>query len=127
MSDCCMVLFRGPHDLTAAAAALTAEGLRVERDDDALTVTYDDSSPSFRVVLSRAAHVAEEAAEIGEGTPHAATLATCDARFEIAIDDLDEALDEINTLIQVQAALQGLTGGIMYTAWNGNLQAPEPA
>jgi len=122
-----MVLFRGPHDIAAAAAALTAEGLRVERAGDELTVSYDDSSPSFRVVLSRAAHIPEEAAEIGEGTRHAASLATCDARFEIEIDDLDEALDEINTLIQVQAALQSLTGGIMYTAWNGNLQAPDQA
>ena len=48
-----------------------------------------------------------------------------DAQFEITFGDLDEVLDEINTLIEVQATLQGATHGYQYNAWNRQWSAPD--
>ena len=56
--------------------------------------------------------------------PDEAAMRTLDARFEIAIDDLDEALDEINTLIDVQSALQEVSNGYLFLPWNGHLSEP---
>ena len=81
-------------------------------------------SPQFRIRLSTAPHVAIEAAEIGENTPHADEMRKCSARFEIEIDDLDAALDEINTLIEVQGALQDASQGYLFIPWNGELTEP---
>jgi hypothetical protein len=36
----------------------------------------------------------------------------------LAFDDLDSVLDEINTLIESQHVVGGVTGGYMYLAWN---------
>jgi hypothetical protein len=52
-------------------------------------------------------------------------IANCDARFEVWIEDLDAALDEINSLIDVQDALQSLTRGCTYFTWNGKLTCQE--
>jgi len=41
-------------------------------------------SPEFRVSLVRERIGSAEAVEIGAGTPHAAALGKCDARFEIS-------------------------------------------
>jgi hypothetical protein len=68
--------------------------------------------------------VCVEAAKIGHGTPHEDALRECDARFEIVIEDLDEALDEINTLMEVQGALQDVSQGFLFLPWNGELSEP---
>ena len=61
--------------------------------------------------------------------PHEAALRECDARFEIGMDDLDKVLDEINTLMEVETALQDASHGYLFLPWNGNLAGPsqEPA
>jgi hypothetical protein len=124
MADGCWVFFRpGACDLDAAAKSLTGYGLTVTRLGDELT-TGRPGSPQFRIGLSAEPHVAAEAAEIGEGTPHAAAMRECGARFEVGIDDLDEALDEINTLMEVQGALQYASQGFLFLPWNGNLSEP---
>jgi hypothetical protein len=81
-------------------------------------------SPHFHILLSTEPHVAIEAAEIGKGSPHSAAMRKCGARFEIVIDDLDVALDEFNTLMEVQAALQDASQGFLFLPWNGNLSEP---
>jgi hypothetical protein len=124
MAECCMVFFRpGACDLDAAADTLAGYGLTVTRQAGELTVGRS-GSPQFRVRLVAEPHVAVEAAEIGEGTPHAAVMRACGARFEIAIDDLDAALDEMNTLLEVQGALQDASRGYLFLPWNGNLSEP---
>lgn len=116
-----MVFFRpGACDLDAAAEALAGYGLDVTRRGDELTAGRP-GSPQFRIVLSAEPHVAIEAAEISEGTPHAAAMRECSARFEIGIEDLDAALDEINTLMEVQGALQDASQGYLFLPWNGEL------
>ena len=120
-----MIFFRsGRFDLDAAAAALANNGLSVRRHDDELVVGFRDS-PQLRVAYVREPYVRDEAEEFSEGTPHAAAMALCDARFEVLIDDLDAVLDEMNTLIDVQSTLQDATGGFLFNTWNGDLTGPE--
>jgi hypothetical protein len=110
-------------DLDAAIQSLTRYGLTVTRQGDYLT-TGRPGSPQFRVRLVAGMNVRIEAAEISHGTPHAEAMRACSARFEIGIDDLDAALDEINTLMEVQGALQDTSQGFLYLDWNGNLSGP---
>src|SRR4051812_18000200 len=106
MGDGCMVFFRsGACDLDAAARSLSGYGLTVSRQGEQLTARRRDGL-EIRIRLVATDTVRAEAAEIGEGTEHAAAMRECDARFEIDFDSLDEALDEINTLMEVQGALQ---------------------
>jgi len=126
--DVSMVFFAASStcpDLDEAERLLTEQGLDVASDGDALVVQWEEDGPALRIRLSAAPHVNAEAIEIAEGTAHAAAMRACDARFEIDIDDLDETLDEINTLIEVQATLQGATGGYLFNSWNGELSAPD--
>jgi hypothetical protein len=124
MSESCLVFFRsGASDLDAAARSLDRYGLNVTRHGSQLLVGRP-GSPRFRIRLAAGESVRVEASEIGEGTPHADALRECDARIEIGIDDLDAALDEINTLMAVQGALQDVSQGFLFLPWNGNLSQP---
>ena len=124
MGTSCSVFFRhGECDLAAAAHTLAEYGMTVNHLGDHLTTGYP-GSPQFRVWLEVGEDVRAEAAEIGEGSPHEAAMRECDARFEIGIDDLDEALDEFNTLMEVESALQDASQGYLFLPWNGNLAEP---
>ena len=119
-----MVFFRpGVCDLAAASGSLQGYGLNVTRQGDQLTAGRP-GSPQFRIRLVVGEHVRTEATEIGEDTAHAAAMGECAARFEVVIDDLGAALDEINTLIEVQVALQDASQGFLFLPWNGNLSEP---
>ncbi|MCU0493325.1 MAG: hypothetical protein MUD01_17200 [Chloroflexaceae bacterium] len=120
-----MILFSTPTiSLDDAARVLAADGLTVTREANKLKVHWRGGL-MLTVALARAEWVVSESVEIGEGTAYLADLTHCDARFEILISNLDVALDEMNTLIQVQTALQNLTHGFLFNSWNGALQPPE--
>lgn len=124
-----MIFFRSSVcdlGIDEAQRLLSARGLQVARDGSVMSVR-GGSDPELSVVLSAESHVAEEATEIGEGTPFAAELSHCNARFEIGIADLDAALNEMNTLIEVQWTLQDATHGYLFNSWNGELSGPEDA
>lgn len=124
--DVCMIFFKSngtSPDLHDAGRLLAEQGLDVTTDADTLTVRSEDG-PALQIKLSTAPHVAAEAAEIAEGTEHLSGMSLCNARFEIGMEDLDEVLDEINTLIEVQATLQDSTSGYLFNSWNGELSAP---
>ena len=109
----------GGFDLDWARDALTAQGLSVDAQPGALAVRWDEDGPILRVTYAQGEQVAREALQrAGEGAPAEALLRACTARFEIAIDDLDEVLDEMNTLIEVQSTLQDSTGGHLFNTWN---------
>ena len=78
----------------------------------------------FQIVLQTGPNVAIAAKEIGRSTPHEAGMRLCDAQFKVLIEDLDEALNEINTLMEVQGALQDASKGYLFLPWNGSLSAP---
>lgn len=124
MGESCHVYCRsGTCDLDGAARLLSECGQAVTLQADRLTTGWP-GGPQFRVWFETGEHVKEDAAGIGKGTEHEAAMRDCDARFEIGIDDLDEALDEINTLIEVQCTLQEATRGFLYPTWNNNLSGP---
>jgi hypothetical protein len=124
MGESCHVYCRsGTCDLGGAARLLAECGQTVAHHGDHLTTGWP-GGPQFRVWFEAGEHVKEDASEIGRGTDYEAAMRDCDARFEIGIDDLDEALDEINTLIEVQSVLQEATQGFLYPTWNSNLSGP---
>ncbi len=124
MESTCMVFFESANfTLEGAIQSLTGCGLEVSRDGELIRVGRTDG-PWFEVGLARGDVVRAEASEIGAGTPHAGAMSRCDARFEIHIADLGEALDEINTLMEVQGALQDASKGFLFLPWNGALTEP---
>jgi hypothetical protein len=121
MSDVCMIFFKsGDCDLGGATKQLRNYGLDVEEYGNHLIAYYKDS-PKYRIGLVSGDYVKEEAIEIAEDTKTELQLKNCNARFEITIKDLELALDEINTLMEVQVALMEASNGFLFTPWNGNL------
>jgi hypothetical protein len=114
----------GTCDMNAAVRALADYGLTVQPQEGFVTVSRP-GSPEFDVGISAEPWVREEAAEIGEATLHAVAMRDCDARFEVTFVSLDAALDEINTMMEVQVALQKVCRGFLFLPWNGNLAGPE--
>jgi hypothetical protein len=124
-----LIFFRsGRGNLDTAAAALANCGMsvrRIEREfGDELSVGFRDG-PQLRVAFVEEPYVREEAEELSAESPHACEMSHCEVRYEILIDDLDGVLDEINTLIDVQATLQDATDGYLFNTWNGALHGPE--
>ena len=130
MADHASLIFfpSGRGNLDTAAAVLADRGMTVHRVagefGDVFTVGYP-RGPRLRIAFVQESYVRQEAAEISEGTSHAAKMSQCNVRYEILIDDLDGVLDEINTLIEVQISLQNATDGFMFNTWNGNLSGHE--
>jgi hypothetical protein len=120
-----MVYFAGATTLRDAARSLSAHKLHVVESADSLEVRWKpDVGPVFWVGLNAEPWVVVEAAEQAEAK-RVPGMATLDRRFEVPMDDLDAALDEYNTLFEIQAVLQDLTGGYIVTSWNGNVIPPE--
>jgi hypothetical protein len=125
-SSSCLVFFAGPTTLADAARALS-RSMHVVEDGEVLLVRWRDATePELTVGLSAHAHVAVEAAELAQ-RKNIDAFNRFDRRFEVAIDDLESTLDEMNTLAEVQMTLQDLTNGYLVCSWNGSVQAPfEP-
>lgn len=121
MSEVCMIFFeKGACDFDSALQTLRNHGLELDEDGSHVFAYYKDS-PKYRISLVSDGYVNEEAIEIAEETKTELPLRNCNARFEIEIDDLEAALDEINTLMEVQFALMEVSNGYLFTPWNGNL------
>jgi hypothetical protein len=122
----CLILFhKVGFGINQALEALAGKGvLSVARMAEILAVRWGQG-PVLFVRHAAGKLVAEELALIGKDSPHAAALSRCNALFEVSFLDLEEVLDEINTLIEVQCTLQEATQGLLYTGWNGQLSIPE--
>lgn len=119
--NACFIFFiDGRYGLDAAAQALVRRGFSVRQKSSELVVCFP-GKPIFRVSLATDDYVKQEAAELSIATPYSENMSKSDARFEILIDDLDAALEEMNSLIEIEAALQELTHGIVYCTWNGEI------
>lgn len=102
------------HDLSSTPlnSLAPAEAFTVAADGFGFVVRLDES-PS---AASEAKNVAAAAAMAG--------LATCDARFAVEVVGLPAALDEINTMMELQGALQDCCGGYLVLGWNGGIVEP---
>jgi hypothetical protein len=119
----CLVFFSGPTTLADAARALS-RSMHVVEDGEVLLVRWPATTgPELTVGFSAHAHVAVEAAELAQRN-NIDAFNRFDRRFEVAIDDLETTLDEMNTLAEVQMTLQDLTNGYLVCSWNDSVQAP---
>lgn len=124
MNSTSLVFFcDGSSTLQRAEQELRRYKFDVRSDGDSLVIA-GPGSQDFRIRLARQAHVLKEAQEIGRGTEYEQVLSRCDARFEIDIPDLNEALAEINTLMEVQGALQDASAGYLFLPWNCKIMEP---
>ncbi len=105
--------------LLRAGKHLEDAGLHVVDRGDLLEVSDGQNGPRFAVELHRPADFRARAD--CPAIPHEA--AAC---LRIGIADIDDALDEINTLIEVQAALQSLAPDAwLFNEWNRTLVDPS--
>ena len=122
------VYFTGPATLAEAARRLSAAGMQVTEQDGGCAVRWPHGDgPTLDIGLNSQPWVIVEAQELAERKDLPA-IARLDQRFEVPFadfDDLEEALDDYNTLFEVQATLQDLTGGYVWMSWNGNVITPE--
>jgi hypothetical protein len=82
--------------------------------------------PTLYLSVTRSEHVETFARRLmGRGRKYRPLIAGCDTQIEITFDNLDEVLDEINTLIDVQFTLQEATGGLTYLSWNQSFSGPD--
>jgi hypothetical protein len=113
---------RGVADLDDAAAALPDHDLSAQRHGSELLVAVGDLR--FRVTLEDSSAVAAEAAAAGRGTEFEAELARCTARFAVEVNDLEAALEEITTMMELQGALQDSCTGFVFLPWNNGIIEP---
>ncbi len=125
-----LILFKsGGATLDNAAEALQQRSFNVEKrtleTGGNVLSARSGSGPVFHVCFNDASHVVDESREIGSGSDFTEQLGRCNVRFEVIIEDLDLAIDEMSSLIELQLTLQSLTGGFIYNCWNGELSEPE--
>ncbi|AJT40949.1 hypothetical protein [Psychromicrobium lacuslunae] len=96
----------GPVGVSTESFTVNAEGLR------------------FRVSLEESAEVATAAQQAAGDQQRWQTLANCAARFSVEVSDLPAALDEINTMMELQGALQDCSDGYLVLPWNGGILGP---
>ncbi len=125
----CLFFFRDPRaEFTTARLkdCLLAEGLTVSGDDEPLRVRGNEAGPELFVSIHRGS-VAETIARgvVGKRRKHRTLIPGCDAYVQITFHDLEEVLDEINTLNQVQWAVQAATRGLGYNSWNQAMWGPD--
>lgn len=118
-----LVFFHGEVTLDDVERALRGTYLTVERDGDELAV-HGKRGPTLYLHVSDEEHVQAEAEEFAEihGIPE---IARCTRRVEVYFDDLEEVVDEMNTLAETEMTLTEATHGWLVRTWNGLLTLPD--
>ncbi len=113
-----MVFFESNKaNLDSALKSLQSYGLTVERNGDEL-ICFRNASPKLSVSIVTGDYVQEESEAISMGSPYEKEMKKCNARFEVEFNNLGEVLAEINTMMDVQGALQDVSKGYLFTPWN---------
>src|SRR5262245_61721647 len=112
-ADQSTVFFHKPgFGLDQAEQALRETTMTIARKGDSLSVVWEDG-PELTVRYRRGEEVRREAIRVSGDSILAGMMREFDSAFEISFDDLDEVLDEINTLIETQTTLQSATDGVV--------------
>lgn len=106
--------------LEIAEQKLRDAGLKVEKINNELKASWDNG-PELIVSYSSGEKVQQDSERLGNGSEYENELKSCQSRFEISFDDIDDVLDEMNTLIEVQGTLQDISDGISFNSWNQQL------
>lgn len=123
----CVFFHKPGFALSQAEAALRQKGLlTVSRKGELLTVTWKDS-PALKIHYVQGEGVRKDAARVSRGTTLEAMMRDVDAAFVITFENLDDVLDDANTLIEVQLELREATDGVISRTWNDELSGPEDA
>lgn len=123
MTETCFVFFQSNDcDIDGAVKILENYKFKVERSKESISASRNGLT--FTVILDKELHVKVEATEIGTGSEYFEKMSKCDARFEIQIENFEEALDEINTLMEIQGAIQDASKGYLFLQWNEELSEP---
>ena len=124
MSETCMIFFNSEQcDFNKALESLKSYGLNTLTNGKSIVANHN-SSPKFEINMVNENHVLDDAIKISKGTEFESKMSKCNVRFEIKISNLNEALNEINTLMEVQGALQDASKGYLFTPWNNNISEP---
>ncbi|MCZ2404069.1 hypothetical protein IV498_12980 [Paenarthrobacter sp. Z7-10] len=121
-TDFYVYFVRGAADLETAAEAFPRHDLAAERTPSALVLTVGELR--FEISLDESEAVPAAAAEAGKNTEFEAGMAACTAGFKVRVSDLERALDEINTIMELQGALQDCCGGFVFLPWNHGIIEP---
>lgn len=110
-------------NLERAAAVLREANFDVEQTPKGFSARWHDG-PVLDMRTGKIGEVRSAIVRITSATLPAA-VAAFDACISVSVADLDDALDEINTLIESQLQLQSACGGAVFLEWNGNLELAE--
>jgi len=123
----CLLFFRDPEAAFTPKRmrqVLADKGMAPEGEAEPFALRWEDG-PTLYVSIVRGEVAPILASRLmGRGRKHRNLAESCDAYVEIKFESLDEVLDEINTLIIVQSALQQATGGLLYQSWNQSFSGP---
>ena len=117
----CLLFFSDPgasFTATRMKRVLLDEGVTVNGETEPFALQWG-GGPTLYASIVRG-DVASTLAQrlMGRGRKYKAQAESSDVYIEIKFENLEQVLDEINTLIVVQTTLQQATGGLIYRAWN---------
>ena len=119
------VMFPSPGiDLAEAGRLLEGRSFSVEKsDNNELRCKYDDIV--FLLSRHEGPEIQRESAMIGDLLNNPTEIEQCDCRFQIGFYDREKVLDEINSLIEIQASLQDAMNAYLFNVWNECVQPPD--
>lgn len=124
----CLIFFRDPEAAFTPARmkhALRKAGLTVSGRKEPFAVRWVNG-PTLYVSMLRGGFIETVIRGlVGQRRKHRTLIPGCDTQIQIAFHDLEEVLDEINTLNEVQWALGGATRGLIYRSWNQVFSGPD--
>jgi hypothetical protein len=123
----CLLFFRDPRATFTPAKLKQLLGKQLtETGGDPPFAYRFGEGPTLYVSIQRGDFVEVIGRRLmGRGRKYRSLIAGCDTQIEITFHDLEEVLDEINTLIDIQATLQDATRGLLYRSWNHTFSGPE--
>jgi len=123
----CIFFHKPGFALGEAEAALRRKGLlRVSRKEEFLTVTWK-GSPPLQIHYVQGEGVRKDATRVSRGTVLEGRMRDFDAAFVITFENLDDVLEDADTLIEVQLELREATDAVISRTWNDQLSGPEDA
>jgi hypothetical protein len=126
----CLFFFRDPakaFTMERLRECLRAEWLTVTGDTEPLAVRYKKRpGPTLFVSISRGDYLETIVRSlVGRHRKYRKLIPGIDTEVKVEFHDLEEVLDDLDTLTNVQRGLQTGTGGLGYNSWNQVFFGPD--